>query len=93
MDLGLTHGTGNYAVIMPDDRFLFAADFAIPGALPISTGPDYNFKAWEQTLEKILTFPWDKAVHTHTARQDPLALSTREDLELLVQYLKVKYLV
>ena len=89
INLGLTHGVGNAAVLLPRDNFLFAADFLSPGRLPFGIAPDYNFDAWMKNLEKFLMLDWDKAIHTHTGREDPLQVSTKEDMEQGLQYLQV----
>jgi len=88
INLGLSHGVGNAAAFLPNEKFLFAADFLSPDRLPFAIAPDYNFKEWEENLEKILTLDWDKAVHTHTSREEPLEVSPKKDMEDGLQYLK-----
>jgi len=88
VNLGLTHGVGNAAVLLPNEKFLFAADFVSPKRLPFSIAPDFNFKAWEENLAKFLTLDWEIAVHTHTGKENVLEPTTKDDVIEALQYLR-----
>jgi len=87
--LGNSHGVGSFAILMPNEKFMFLADFLLVGALPPADFNDSNVREAIEYMEKLLRLYWDTAIHTHsTMGQDALNLTTRKDFERALQYLK-----
>ena len=86
---GLSHGLGMTSFLLPQHRLGFIADTVSPGRVPFQYFPDFNIPGLERTLEKYLELEVDQIVFSHSAKSDPLEPGSKEDLQFVLEYIKV----
>ena len=69
--MGLNHGLGMTAFLLPKEKVVYIADIVTPNRLPFSIA-DFNIKESLRTLAQLEKMNFKKAVYSHTHAKDPI---------------------
>jgi len=64
--LGMNHGLGMTVFVLPKERIAYIADLVTPNRVLFTIVPDFNIRPFVDTLKKIETLDFDKAVYSHS---------------------------
>ena len=73
--LGLNHGLGMTAFLLPKDKVIYIADLVTPNRMPFSIA-DFNIRALTQTLTQVEKMNFTKAVFSHSHAKKPFGTKT-----------------
>ena len=65
----------------------YIADLVTPNQVIFFFMPDFSIPGLKKSQEFIATLDVDKIIFSHSAKEDPLAPGTREDVTFFVKYL------
>lgn len=69
--LGMGHGMGMTAFLLPEDKVAYVADLITPNRVMFTIVPDFNIKEWVRSLKVIESLDFDKAIFSHSHADAP----------------------
>ena len=86
--LGLGHGLGMTAFLLPEQKVVYVADLVTPNRVLFTIVPDFNIRQWERSLEEILNLGFERAIFSHNQKTDPLRGGTKQDVADTLQFIR-----
>ena len=77
---------------LPLFKIGYIADITTPNRTLFTWLPDFNIPGTEKSLNEYLEFDVEKIVFSHSAKPDPLIPGGKEDIQFVLDYIKVKHI-